>query len=81
MKLILTHPVRGFFYRTDGQVGTYTIWHPEAKMTEAVPKKLYFGIFDRLGLVQGKEMDSPHSVFVCPDIEFEIHLPPKDARF
>lgn len=76
MKLILTHPVRGFYHRTDLRLGTYSIWHPEAVMTIAFPKKLYFGIFDRLKLVNADEMNSPHSVFVSPSIKFEIYLPP-----
>lgn len=77
MKLILTHPVRGFYLCTNRRLGTYSIWHPEAVMTEATPKKLYFGIFDRLGLVNTDEMNSPHSIFVAPLIKFEIHLPPR----
>ena len=76
MKLILTHPAQGFYYRTDHHLGTYTIWHPEAVMTAAIPKKLYFGIFERLKLVHAHEMNLPYSVFVSPSIAFEIYLPP-----
>lgn len=77
MKLILTHPVTGYFHRLDGKLGTYRIWHPEMQLTQATPKHLYFSLYENLGLLSKQEMQSPHSIFVSPQIEFEIYLPPQ----
>ncbi len=78
MMLILTHPVEGYFFRTDGKVGTYSIWHEEMTLTKAHSKHLYFSLFEKLGLLSKEEMNSPHSIFVCPEIGFKILLPPKE---
>ncbi|MBI3289564.1 MAG: DUF2071 domain-containing protein [Elusimicrobia bacterium] len=77
MKLILTHPIAGFFRRLDGVLGTYGVWHPEMAMTTAAPRKLYFSLYEDLGLLSRQEMSAPHSVFLCPEVEFEIDLPPR----
>ncbi len=31
----------------------------------------------KIGLMSKDEMQQPHSIFLCPKIEFDIHLPPK----
>jgi hypothetical protein len=77
MKLILTHPTTGYFKRLDGRLGTYKIWHPEMEMTYAKPHHLYFSLYENLGIMSRQEMDSPHSIFLCPEVEFEIYLPPQ----
>ncbi len=77
MKLILTHPITGFFRRSDRKIGTYKIWHPEMKLTAATGKHLHFSLYEKLGLLSNDEMNEPHSIFLCPQIEFEIYLPPK----
>ena len=76
MQLILTHPVTGFYYRVDGRLGSYTIWHKLMEMTLAQPKHLYFALLDRLNVLTQEEMQQPHSIFITPAIEFDIHLPP-----
>lgn len=76
-KLILTHPVTGYFYRTDGRVGTYSVWHEEIPLTTGAPKQLYFSLYERLGLLSREEMQQPHSVLICPQIQFDVHLPPR----
>lgn len=77
MKLILTHPVDGFFYRLDGALGGYSVWHEEMNVTLGKAKNLYFGLYDRLGLLSKEEMQTPHSIFICPQIEFHVYLPPR----
>lgn len=77
LKLILTHPVTGYFYRLDKQLGTYSIWHEEMKLTKGNARNLYFSLYERLGLLSAEEMQNPHSVFICPEIYFKINLPPK----
>ena len=78
MKLILTHPVDGFFYRLDGKLGTYSVWHESMQVTAGRPNRLYFGLFDRLGLLSKDEMNAPHSVFICPRVDFKVFLPPRE---
>lgn len=75
--LVLTHPVRGFFRRRDGRLGTYSIWHPELAPTTARPVHLAFGLYQRLGLLSRAEIAQPHSILLAPEVEFDIHLPPR----
>ena len=77
--LVLTHPVTGYFYRTDGRLGTYSVWHEEIPLTMGAVKHLDFSLYDRLGLLSGAEMANPHSVLICPKTTFEVHLPPRAA--
>lgn len=76
-KLILTHPVEGFFYRLDGSLGTYSVWHDEIPLTTAHGKELYFSLYERLDILSRDEMTRPHSILVCPETLFEVHLPPR----
>jgi len=77
MKLILTHPVDGYFYRSDHRVGGYSVWHEEIPCTAGRPLDLYFSLYERLGLLSVDEMQRPHSVFICPATEFKVLLPPR----
>jgi hypothetical protein len=78
--LILTHPVDGYFYRTDGRVGSYSVWHEELRCTVGEPQELYFGLYERLGLLSREEMGRPHSILICPETVFTVHLPPRVVR-
>lgn len=75
--LFLTHPVEGFFFRADGRVGTYSVWHEEIPMTRAEPVELWFSLYERLGLLSREEMMRPHSVWLCPSTLFWIRMPPR----
>lgn len=75
--LVLTHPVSGAFRRRDGRLGAYSIWHPEMRLAVARPKRLHFGLYERLGLLTRAEMERPHSALLAPAAEFDIHLPPR----
>jgi hypothetical protein len=77
--LILTHPITGHFYRLDGKPGTYSVWHEEIPLTVGKAKRLYFSLYERLGLLSRAEMQRPHSVLICPQTTFDVHLPPKKA--
>ena len=77
MALILTHPIDGFFYRGDGRLGTYSVWHKVLRMTRGRAKHLYFSLYERLGLLSREEMERPHSIFLCPETEFRVYLPPR----
>lgn len=79
--LVLTHPVDGYFRRQDGQLGHYSVWHEQISFTSARPRRLRFGLFERLNLLSRDEMNQPHSVFLCPEVEFLIRLPPRILAF
>lgn len=73
----LTHPLRGYYHRRDGKLGTYRVWH---KPLDVMPGRLVrasFGLLDRLGLVTMHEQQHPHSILLDPINEFTIYLPPK----
>ncbi len=76
-KLILTHPIEGFFYRLNGSLGTYSVWHDEIALTTAHAARLHFSLYERLEILSRDEMTRPHSVLMCPETLFEIHLPPR----
>lgn len=77
---VLTHPVKGFYHRTDKTLGTYQIWHPEMHLTSCTVNHLYFGLFEKLGLLTKEEMMMPHSVLILPEIEFDVLLPPRKEK-
>jgi hypothetical protein len=77
MKLILTQPVQGFYQRLDGKLGTYQVWHKEMVCTKGISENLYFSLYEKMGLLSKDEMQHPHSIFLCPEIEFDVHLPPR----
>ncbi|MCB8943184.1 MAG: DUF2071 domain-containing protein [Ardenticatenaceae bacterium] len=76
MQLILTHPVVGFYFRLNGRLGSYSIWHDLIPLTTATPQHLYFSLYERLNLLSRSEMQQPHSIFLCPRTTFDVHLPP-----
>lgn len=39
--VFLTHPLTGYYYRRDGKVGTYRVWHDRIDVTPATE----FGIY------------------------------------
>ncbi len=80
MRLILTHPVDGYFHRLDGTLGTYAVRHDAMHATIGRPIDLYFSLYDRLGLLTPDEMQRPHSIFLSPEIAFQILLPPREMH-
>jgi hypothetical protein len=80
MKLVLTHPTDGYYFRSDGIVGQYNIWHEEMSFTLAKPKNLYFSLYERLGIMSRSEMQNPHSAIICPQAAFSIQLPPRALK-
>ncbi len=75
--LILTHPVDGFFRRLDGRLGGYSVGHEPIPITDGRARHLSFGLYRALGLLTDEEMERPHSVFLCPETEFRVFLPPR----
>lgn len=74
---VLTHPLRGFYRRQDGALGTYSVWHQRMRPTVGTVRSAEVGLLDRLGLVSRGEQRQPHSVLIQRDIEFAIRLPPR----
>lgn len=77
MRLVLTHPVSGYFYRTDGKLGTYSVRHDLMEGTTGRAMDLYFSLYERLGILSAEEMQRPHSIRLTPRIAFSILLPPR----
>lgn len=76
----LTHPLIGVYYRRDGRLGTYSIWHDRLRCTAGSVVQARIGLFDRLGLVSYAEQSRPHSVLMQRRTEFAIYLPPEQFR-
>jgi hypothetical protein len=78
--LVVTHPVEGFFNRLDGKLGHYSVSHEVMPMTSGRAKHLYFSLYERLALLSPGEMQNPHSIFICPKIDFNVFLPPTEVH-
>ncbi len=74
--VIVTHPRRGYFYRRDGALGSYSIWHARLRPTVGRVISARFALLDRLGLVPAGDLTTVHSVLIQPRTEFTIYLPP-----
>ncbi len=74
---VLTHPLEGAFYRRDGRLGGYGVWHDRLRCTLGRVVRLRVDLFERLGLVDAAEQQKPHSVLIQPETEFTIYLPPR----
>ncbi|MCB0165334.1 MAG: DUF2071 domain-containing protein, partial [Anaerolineae bacterium] len=73
----LTHPLTGFYYRRDGRLGTYRVWHERLAVRPARLISARFGLLERMQLVSAEEQLAPHSVLLQPLNEFTIYLPPR----
>ena len=78
--LLLTHPLRGYFFRRDGGLGSYAIWHPRMEPTVGTVKAATYPLLDRLDLVAQGDTRSVHSVLLRRSIDFTIYLPPVRVR-
>ncbi|MBD3895023.1 DUF2071 domain-containing protein [Halomonas sp. ML-15] len=72
----LTHPLAGFYYRRDGRLGSYRVWHKELKVKPARLKSAKFKLLSDLNIVKASEQSLPYSVLIEPVNEFTIYLPP-----
>ncbi len=75
--VILTHPRKGFYYRRDGRLGTYQIWHDRLQTTAGSTTSAHFTLLEELGLVAPSEEPAIHSVLLQHQTEFTIYLPPR----
>jgi uncharacterized protein YqjF (DUF2071 family) len=72
--LVLTHPLRGYYRRRDGRIGTYAVAHERLQMTRAVAHESRFSVFEDLDLFD--RAAAPHSVLLVAQTIFTIELPP-----
>jgi uncharacterized protein YqjF (DUF2071 family) len=72
----LTHPLLGVYYRRDGRLGSYRIWHDRLQCSAGRCVRAKIGLFGSLGLVTYAEQAQPHSVLIQHETEFAIFLPP-----
>jgi uncharacterized protein YqjF (DUF2071 family) len=78
--VVLTHPLRGYFFRRDGALGTYNVWHDRLETTEGSILKARYPLLQRLGLVQEDTTHCVHSVLLQRSVDFTIYLPPIKLR-
>ena len=74
--VLLTHPLKGYFNRRDGQLGNYSIWHDQLQPTVGYVERANFSLLESLGLVVSGDLSDIHSVLIQPEIDFTIYLPP-----
>jgi len=74
--VLLTHPLRGYFYRRDGKLGSYTIWHDQLQPTMGRVVSAQWPLLQQLGLVNDGAGSAVHSVLMQPAVDFTIYLPP-----
>jgi hypothetical protein len=74
--VLLTHPFRAYFFRRDGNLGSYTIWHDRAQPTVGKIREARYPLLQQLGLVREGDQSQIHSVLIQPSIDFTIYLPP-----
>jgi Uncharacterized conserved protein (COG2071) len=74
--VLLTHPMRGYFLRQDGALGSYAIWHDPTQATRGEVREARYPLLHRLALVEEGDRSSVHSVLLQRSIDFTIYLPP-----
>jgi hypothetical protein len=75
--VVLTHPMLGYFFRRDGQLGTYRVWHDRLRVTRGACVRAEFPLLESLRLVPTEKQGQPHSVLIERETEFTIYLPPQ----
>ena len=78
--VVLTHPLKGYYFRRDGRLGSYSIWHDRLQMTVGQVQSAHFALLDQMQLVQSSDLDQVHSVLLQPTTEFTIYLPPRPVE-
>jgi len=77
-RTVITHPLDGYYERTDGHVGIMSVWHRPLSMKRAQVLRARFSLLERMGLVHVDQL--PHSALVQRHAGFIMHLPRKVTR-
>ena len=75
--VVLTHPLVGYYYRRDGRLGSYSIWHDQLCTSCGELSQGTFQLLADLDLVPIGDTTSVHSVLLQHETEFTIYLPPQ----
>lgn len=75
--LVLLYPMKGYYYKQNGELGHYRIWHGTLPVRTGACKAAYFALLESLSLLTKAEMLQPVSVLLCNTVDFEIALPPE----
>ena len=73
---VVTHPRLGYYYRRDGQLGSYSIWHDRLEPTLGKVVDAKFELLDRLELTTSSDLSNVHSVLMLNRTDFIVYLPP-----
>ena len=74
--IALTHPLDGYYYRRDGRLGSYSVWHPRLQPTVGRVVQAGFPMLERVGVLPGDRAYDVHSVLMQASVDFVIRLPP-----
>jgi hypothetical protein len=74
--VVLTHPLQGFYFRRDGALGSYRIWHGRMQTTTGRAIRARYPLLAELGLVPVGDVRNVHSVLLQREIGFTVYLPP-----
>lgn len=64
-EVILTHPMKGYYRRRNGSLGSYQIWHDRLRLHRAEARTARFDLLDTLGLVKRGDLSTVQSVMVA----------------
>jgi hypothetical protein len=78
--VLLTHPLRGHFFRRDGALGSYAIWHDRIEPTRGHVIEARYPLLQDLGLVDEGDICGVHSVLIQRTVDFTIYLAPVKVR-
>jgi hypothetical protein len=70
----LVDPMIGWYPRTTGGVGRYSVWHEPLQLQEAVATVTRCDVFERLGVIDRDQ--APASAGLQRRVPFEVHTPP-----
>lgn len=73
----LTHPLAGYYYRRDGRLGSYSIWHDRLQLQPARLRSARFELLERMSILSHAEQQQPYSLLLQAETEFTIYLPPR----
>jgi hypothetical protein len=74
--VVLTHPLEGYYFRRDGRLGSYRIWHDRMQATAGRIERARYPLLAGLDLVPLGDTRLVHSVLLQHEIGFTICLPP-----
>jgi hypothetical protein len=65
--VLLTHPMKGYFFRRDRALGSYAIWHDRTAPTNGTVIEASYPLLERLELVKDGDLQNIHGVLIQPE--------------